>query len=76
MKNNRSLKYNLLSLFLAGVCLAGCSQTKEVTEETSAAIEDEMDYALPEVGEAAILEAKVETAQIAPGPFLREICKP
>lgn len=63
MKNNRSLKYNLLSLFLAGVCLAGCSQTKEVTEETSVAIEDEMDYALPEVGEAAILEAKVETAQ-------------
>ena len=41
----------------------GCDQTKEAVEETSMIVEEEIDYALPEAGEAAILASKVETAQ-------------
>ena len=54
------MKYILLFLMAVGMMLTGCSNTKETAVSNYHASEEDLTYALPKVGEAAIIKAKVE----------------
>ena len=60
MKVKGKLKYIMPMLLLAGIILTGCSKTQETTTENYEVSEEELSYALPKIGEAAIIKAEVQ----------------
>lgn len=59
MNKYRTLKYIML-LFATAFIVAGCGKTQPAAQTTYKATEEDLSYALPKVGEAAILHNKVQ----------------
>lgn len=58
--NRRKWNYILMFLAAIGSILIGCNNTTETTISAYQPSEEELSYALPKVGEAAIIKAKVQ----------------
>lgn len=58
--NKRKWKYMLLFLAAIGSILTGCSKAKETTISDYQVSEEDLNYALPKIGEASIIKAKVQ----------------
>ena len=58
--NKRKWKYVLFIMTIIGVILTGCSNAKETTTSNYKVSEEDLSYALPKIGEAAIIKAKVQ----------------
>ena len=58
--NRRKWNYILVFLAAIGSILIGCNNTTETTISAYQPSEEELSYALPKVGEAAIIKAKVQ----------------
>lgn len=58
--NRRKWNYILMFLAAIGSILIGCNNTTETTKSAYQPSEEELSYALPKVGEAAIIKAKVQ----------------
>ena len=59
MKKNRKLTYIML-LLVTAILMMGCNGTNPEVKTTYKATEEELSYALPKLGEAAILHMKVQ----------------
>lgn len=60
MKIKGKMKYIMSVILFAGIMLVGCSKAQETTTEHYEVSEEELSYALPKVGEAAIIKAEVQ----------------
>ena len=60
MKKYRKIKNMLLLLMVAGMMLSGCSKEQSASASTYVVTEEELSRALPKVGEAEIIKAKVK----------------
>ncbi len=60
MKINKSKKYMIMFLMAAGIMITGCKKSEEVSDDTYQLTEEELSYALPEAGEAAVWKAEVQ----------------
>ena len=60
MKANGKIKYIISVFLLAGTMLTGCGKAQEATTDTYQVSEEDLTYALPKIGEAAIINAEVQ----------------
>lgn len=60
MEKNGRIKYIILMLAAALLTVTGCGKTATKNEKTYQPTKEELSYALPKVGEAAIIEAEIE----------------
>ena len=60
MRSRKRLKYIMLFLAAMSTMFMGCGKTKEVEISNYQVSEEDLNYALPKIGEAAIIKAKVQ----------------